>query len=92
VCFSVVIETAASLAPPSRTAVEQILGNIPPCTPEMAAGVFTGLMDWARMTVEEISHMQWRQIGYEAMGEGEPSQPLFERRNPNAAIHELVNK
>jgi hypothetical protein len=54
VCVSVVIETAASLAPPSRTAVEQILGNIPPCTPEMAAGVFTGLMDWARMTVEEI--------------------------------------
>ena len=78
---------------PTSTDVASILGNIPPCTMDRAANVFHMVMSWARMTIQEIAHLQWRQIGYEVVGDGTaPPQPLFERKNPNAAIAELVNK
>lgn len=41
--------------------------------------------------MEELCNLRWRQIGLEKMENGS-IEPLFERRNPNIAIQELVAK
>lgn len=41
--------------------------------------------------MEELCNLRWRQIGLEKMENGS-IEPLFERRNPNRAIQELVSK
>jgi hypothetical protein len=57
----------------------------------VACEVFHGLIDWARLTMEELCHLRWKQIGFEKMESGS-IEPLFERRNPNKAIEDLVLK
>lgn len=59
--------------------------------PHIACQVFQGLIDWARLTMEEMCYLRWKQLGWEKMENG-TIEPLFERRNPNRAIQDLVIK